>query len=315
MIPPLSALQAVAARLKPYIHRTPLLRSASLSKMSGHDVYLKAEMLQKTGSFKPRGMTNRLLLLSPEEKKRGAITFSAGNMAQGLAFGCAIAGMKAVVVMPETASPLKAAATRGYGAEVILHGDVMESYAHCMALLEKHGYVFVRFDDEDVMEGHATLGLEIVEDLPGLDALVAPVGGGGLIGGIIMALRASGSKARIFGIEPENADVMNLSLAAGKAVRSPPRPTIAEGLAPPFAGERSFPLVRDHAEGIALVSEDEIGNAIKTLLIRTKLLAEGAGAASVAGLLSGRLPLKPGSKVVCVLSGGNIDPERLKSVL
>lgn len=315
MIPPLSALQAVAARLKPYIHRTPLLRSASLSRMSGHDVYLKAEMLQKTGSFKPRGMTNRLLLLSPAEKKRGAITFSAGNMAQGLAFGCAIAGMKAVVVMPETASPLKAAATRGYGAEVILHGDVTSSYEHCMALIEKHGYVFARFDDQDVMEGHATLGLEIVEDLPDLDVLVAPVGGGGLIGGIIMALRASGSKARIFGIEPENADVMRLSLAAGKAVRSPPRPTIADGLAPPFAGERCFPLVRDHAEGIALASEDEIGNAIKTLLIRTKLLAEGAGAASVAGLLSGRLPLQPGSKVVCVLSGGNIDPERLKTVL
>lgn len=315
MIPPLSALHAVAARLKPYIHRTPLLRSASLSKLTGHDVYLKAEMLQKTGSFKPRGMTNRLLLLSPEEKARGAITFSAGNMAQGLAFGCAIAGMKAVVVMPETASPLKAAATRGYGAEVILHGDVSDAYAHCMALIEKHGYVFARFDDEDVMEGHATLGLEIVEDLPDLAALIAPVGGGGLVGGIIMALRASGSKARIFGIEPESADVMRQSLAAGKAVRSPPGPTIADGLAPPFAGERCFPLFRDHAEGITLVGEDEIGGAIKTLLIRTKLLAEGAGAASVAGLLSGRMPLEPGSKIVCVLSGGNIDPERLKSIL
>ncbi|MBL8661410.1 MAG: pyridoxal-phosphate dependent enzyme, partial [Candidatus Odyssella sp.] len=175
MIPPLSALQAVHARLKPFIHRTPLLRSASLSKLTGHDVYFKAEMLQKTGSFKPRGMTNRLLLLSPEEKKRGAITFSAGNMAQGLAFGCAIAGMKGVVVMPASASPLKAAATRGYGAEVILHGDVSEAHAHCMALIEKHGYVFARFDDQDVMEGHATLGLEIAEDLPDLDALIAPV--------------------------------------------------------------------------------------------------------------------------------------------
>ena len=315
MIPTLEALRAVHARLKPYIHRTPLLRSASLSRLTGHDVYLKAEMLQKTGSFKPRGMTNRLLLLSPEEKKRGAITFSAGNMAQGLAFGAAIAGMKAVVVMPTTASPLKAEATRGYGAEVILYGDVTESYEHCMALIAKHGYVFVRFDDQDVMEGHATLGLEIAEDLPDLDALVAPVGGGGLIGGIIMALRAAGSKARIFGIEPENADVMRLSLAAGKAVRSPPRPTIADGLAPPFAGGRCFPLIRDHGEGITLVSEAEIGNAIKALLVRTKLLAEGAGAASVAGLLQGKLPLKPKSKVVCVLSGGNIDPERLKSVL
>ena len=315
MIPPLATLQAAAARVKPYIHRTPMLRSAALSKLTGHDVYLKAEMLQKTGSFKPRGMTNRLLTLTPEEKSRGAITFSAGNMAQGLAFGAAIARMKAVVVMPTTASRLKAEATRSYGAEVILHGDVSESYAHCIALIEKHGYTFAKFDDAAVMEGHASLGLEILEDVPDLDAVVAPIGGGGLIGGIIMALRASGSKARIFGVEPENADVMRLSLEAGKAVRSPPRPTIADGLAPPFAGERCFPLVRDHSEGVTLVSEAEIGDAIKLLLTRMKLLAEGAGAASLAGLLSGKLPLKPGSKVVCVLSGGNIDPERLKGVL
>jgi threonine dehydratase len=315
MIPPLSTLQAAHARVKPYIHRTPLLRSASLSKLTGHDVYFKAEMLQKTGSFKPRGMTNRLLQLSPEEKKRGAITFSAGNMAQGLAFGAAIAGMKAVVVMPANASKLKAEATRSYGAEVILHGDVVTSYQHCLALIEKHGYVFARFDDQAIMEGHASLALEILEDLPDLDAVVYPIGGGGFIGGGVMALRASGSKAKIFGIEPENADVMKLSIAAGTPLHSPPRPTIADGLAPPFAGERCFPLIRDHVEAIALVSEAELGNAIKTLLQRMKLQAEGAGAASLAGLLQGKLPLKPGSKVVCVLSGGNIDPERLKAVL
>ncbi len=315
MIPPLSTLHAAAARAKPYIHRTPLLRSAAFSKLTGHEVYVKAEMLQKTGSFKPRGMTNKLLQLSPEEKARGAITFSAGNMAQGLAFGAAIAGIKAVVVMPAAASRLKAEATRSYGAEVILHGDVSEAHAHCLGLIEKHGYTFVKFDDPAVMEGHASLALEVLEDLPDLDAIVVPVGGGGLIGGTIMALRASGSKARIFGVEPENADVMRLSLEAGKPVRSPPKPTIADGLAPPFAGERCFPLVRDHAEGITLVSETQLGEAIKLLLMRMKLLAEGAGAASLAGLLTGKLPLKPGSKVVCVLSGGNIDPERLKGVL
>ena len=315
MISSLDTLRAAAARVKPYIHRTPLLRSASISKLTGHDVYFKAEMLQKTGSFKPRGMTNRLLQLSPEEKARGAITFSAGNMAQGLAYGAAIAGIKAVVVMPKAASPLKAEATRSYGAEVILHGDVTEAYQHCMALIEKHRYVFARFDDQAIMEGHASLALEILEDLPDLDAVVYPIGGGGLIGGAVMALRASGSKAKIIGIEPENADVMKLSIAAGKPLHSPPRPTIADGLAPPFAGERCFPLIRDHVEAINLVSETELGNAIKTLLTRTKLLAEGAGAASLAGLLQGKLPLKPGSKVVCVLSGGNIDPERLKGVL
>jgi threonine dehydratase len=315
MIPPLSTLHAAHARVKPYVHRTPLLRSASISKLMGYDVYFKAEMLQKTGSFKPRGMTNRLLQFSPEEKKRGAITFSAGNMAQGLAYGAAIAGIKAVVVMPANASKLKAEATRSYGAEVILHGDVVTSYQHCLSLIEKHGYVFARFDDKEIMEGHATLALEILEDLPDLDAVVYPIGGGGLIGGAVMALRAAGSKAKIIGIEPENADVMKLSVAAGKPLHSPPRPTIADGLAPPFAGERCFPLIRDHVEAINLVSEAELGHAIKTLLARMKLQAEGAGAASFAGLLQGKLPLKPGSKVVCVLSGGNIDPERLKTVL
>lgn len=315
MVPSLETLRAAAARVKPYIHRTPLLRSATLSKLAGHEVYVKAEMLQKTGSFKPRGMINTLMTLSPEEKRRGAITFSAGNMAQGLAFGAAIAGMKAVVVMPATASRLKAEATRSYGAEVILHGDVSESHAHCLALIERHGYTFVKFDDPGVMQGHASLGLEILDDLPNLDAVVVPIGGGGLIGGVIMALRASGSKTRIFGVEPEGADVMSLSLAAGKPVRSPPKPTIADGLAPPFAGERCFPLVRDHAERVVLVNDAEIGDAIRLLLMRMKLLAEGAGAASLAGLLFGGLRLPPGSKVVCVLSGGNIDPERLKNVL
>ncbi|MCW5770604.1 MAG: pyridoxal-phosphate dependent enzyme [Rhodospirillaceae bacterium] len=311
----MSKLQAIHAAVKPYIHRTPLWHSATLSAMTGHEVWVKAEMLQKTGSFKPRGMVNKMLSLSPEEKARGAITFSAGNMAQGLAYGAAIAKMKAVVVMAANASRLKAEATRGYGAEVVLHGDTAEAHAHCLALAEKHGYTLVLFDDPAVMEGHGTIGLEILEDLPDVDAVVSPIGGGGLISGIIMALRASGSKARIFGVEPEGADVMRLSVAAGKPVRAQPKPTIADGLAPPFAGERSFPYVRDHAEPIVLVSEAQIGNAIALLLSRMKLLAEGAGAASLAGLLTGTMKLPPRSKVVCVLSGGNIDPERLKSVL
>ncbi len=315
MIPPLATLHAAAARAKPHIHRTPLLRSAAFSKLTGHDVYVKAETLQKTGSFKPRGMINKLMQLSPEEKSRGAITFSAGNMAQGLAYGAAIAGIKAVVVMPAAASRLKAEATKSYGAEVVLHGDVSESYARCLELIDRHHYTFVKFDDPEVMQGHGSLALEIFEDLPDLDAIVVPVGGGGLIGGTIMALRASGSKARIFGVEPDGADVMRLSLEAGKPLRSPPKPTIADGLAPPFAGERCFPLVRDHAEAMVLVSEAQLGEAIKLLLTRMKLLAEGAGAASLAGLLHGKLPLTPGSKVVCVLSGANIDPERLKNVL
>jgi threonine dehydratase len=315
VLPPLSKLKAVHEAVKPYIHRTPLLHSATFSALTGHDVYVKAEMLQRTGSFKPRGMVNKLLSLTPAEQARGAITFSAGNMAQGLAYGAAIAKMKAVVVMPATASPLKAEATRGYGAEVILHGDVEASHAHCLALAERHGYTMVPFDDPAVMEGHGTIGLEILEDLPAVDAVVVPVGGGGLIGGIIMTMRASGWTGRIYGVEPEGADTMRLSLAAGKPVHAMPKPTIADGLAPPFAGERAFPLVRDHAEPILLASEAEIGNAIKLLLGRMKLQAEGAGAAALAGLLKGTLDLPKPAKIVCVLSGGNIDPARLKTVL
>ena len=316
LIPTLETLRAAAARAKPHIHRTPLLRSKTLSAMTGLDVHLKAELLQKTGSFKPRGFINKLMTLPQEQQDRGAITFSAGNAAQGLAFAAAIVGMNAVVVMPASASPAKAEATHGYGAEVILHGDVPASYAYCMELAERHGYTFVSgFDDVDAMQGHASLGLELLEDLPALDAVIVPVGGGGLIGGIAMGLRASGSKARIFGIEPAGADAMRQSLAAGKPMRIQPAATIADGLAAPFAGERCFPIARDHVEAVVTVPDTAIAEAIKLLLARTKLLTEGAGAASVAGLLHGKLPLKPGSTVVCVLSGGNIDAARLKALL
>jgi threonine dehydratase len=312
----LSALNAARARIAPHIHRTPLWRSRLLGKMTGCDVYLKCELFQRTGSFKPRGMLNKLLTLTPEQKAKGAITFSAGNAAQGLAYAAGIVGMKSVVVMPETASPIKAQATREYGAEVVQKGDAAQCYTHCLELVKERGYTFVSsFDDVTLMEGHASLGLEILEDLPDPDTVIVPIGGGGLIGGIILGLRSSGSKARIVGAEPTGAPAMHRSLEAGKAVRLERVSTIADGLAAPYAGEACFPLVRDGANGVVLLEDEQIAEVIRLLLFRCKILAEGAGAASVAALVTGKAQVKPGAKVVCVVSGGNIDPGRLKSLI
>lgn len=312
----LPALLAARARIAPYIHRTPLWRSTLLSRTTGCDVYLKCELFQKTGSFKPRGMLNKLLTLTPDEKARGAVTFSAGNAAQGLAYAAGIVGMKAVVVMPETASPIKAQATRDYGGTVLHKADSAQCYTHALELVKERGYTFVpAFDDVTLMEGHASLGLEILEDLPDPDAVIVPIGGGGLIGGTILGLRANGSKARIVGVEPTGAPGMYRSLEAGKPVRLDRVSTIADGLAAPYAGDACFPLVRDGAAGVVLVDDEQIAEAMRLLLFRCKILAEGAGAASVAALVTGKAEVRPGSKVVCVLSGGNVDPGRLKSLL
>jgi len=310
------ALGAARGRIAPHIHRTPLWRSKLLSRMTGCDVHLKCELFQKTGSFKPRGMLNKLMTLTPAERAKGAITFSAGNAAQGLAYSAGIVGMKAVVVMPETASPIKAQATRDYGAEVLQKADSAQCYAHALELVKERGYTFVSpFDDVTLMEGHSSLGLELLEDLPDLDAVVVPIGGGGLIGGIILGLRAKGSKAAIVGVEPQGASAMHRSLEAGRPVRLDRVSTIADGLAAPYAGEACFGLVRDRASGVVLVGDDGIAEAVRLLLFRCKVLAEGAGAASVAALLTGKVPVKPGAKVVCVVSGGNIDPGRLQTLI
>jgi threonine dehydratase len=314
--PSLDSLEAVARAIAPHIHRTPVIRSNFLSKLTGYDVYLKAELFQKTGSFKPRGMVAKLLTLTPEERARGAITFSAGNAAQGLAYAGAITGTTTTVVMPEGASAAKAEATRQYGARVVLHGTSADAYVRCMEIKQAENLVFVSsFDDDDLMRGHASLGLEILTDVPELNAIVVGIGGGGLIGGIALARNAMRSHARIFGVEPTGAACMTRSLEAGKAVKLDKVQTIADGLGAPFAGERCFPIVRDHVERVVLVSDEEIVDAMKVLLVRCKWLAEGAGAASVAALMNTRVKLAPGSRVCCVVSGGNIDLSRLKSLL
>lgn len=315
-MPALADLEATRARIAPHLHRTPTVRSRYLSDLTGYEVFLKLELFQRTGSFKPRGMLARLLDLDDEARRKGAITFSAGNAAQGLAFAGAIAGVRTAVVMPSHASPIKAEATRGYGANVILHGVAAEAFERCMDLVASEGYTFVSsFDDDMLMRGHASLGLEIVEDVPDVEAIVAGIGGGGLIGGVAMAVRALGRDTRLFGVEPEGAAGMSLSLKQGKPARLDKVSTIADGLGAPFAGELCFPVVRDHVEEVVVLPDAEIVAAIRTLLTRCKLMAEGAGASSVAALLSGRLPLEKGARVCCVVSGGNLDLARLKELL
>jgi threonine dehydratase len=309
-------IKAARERTAPHLHRTPLWRSATLSEMTGHQIHLKAELFQKTGSFKPRGMINALSRLDDTRREAGVITFSAGNAAQGLAYAAGILGVSATVVMPANASAAKAHATRDYGGEVILHGDAAACFELCRQLEAERGLTYVSsFDDLDLMTGHASLGLEIAEDLPEADVVFVGIGGGGLIGGVALGLRGLDSQARIIGVEPTGAPAMYRSFEAGHAVTLDKVETIADGLAPPFAGEHCYAIAREHVERVILVDDDQIAEAMKLILGRCKMLAEPAGAASLAGLLSAQVEVPAGAKVVCVLSGGNIDLDRLKALL
>lgn len=309
-------LQAIAKRLAPYIHRTPLLHSSTLSKMTGLNVYLKAELFQKTGSYKTRGMTNALMTLGPDERERGVITFSSGNAAQGLAYAAGILGIKAIVAMPEKSSAIKVQAARDYGAEVILHGTSQECLAYCQKLTKERGLTFLSsYNDLSLMKGHATLGLEVVEDLNPIDAILVGVGGGGMLGGIALALEACGSNAALIGVEPVGAPAMHKSFAENRAVYLDHVQTVADGLMPPDAGELCFEIARRRVREIALVSDDDIIAAMLTMMQRCKLYAEPSAAAGLAALLSGAVKLPPNATVVCVVSGGNLDPQRLKAFL
>lgn len=315
-MPELNWLREASNRIAPFIHRTPLWPSRTLSSMVGCQVYLKAELFQKTGSYKPRGMLWKLLTLTPTERRAGAITFSAGNAAQGLAYAAAVTGTRAAVVMPQQASPIKAAATRGYGAEVILRGNAAECLAHCLELSRERGLTFVSsYDDETLMEGHASLGLELLEDLPELAAVFVGIGGGGMMGGLAMALEASGSQARLIGVEPEGAPGMRQSLERGEPVTLGSVSTIADGLAAPSAGRLCFALAQRRLEKVVLVDDGRIADAMRLLMARAKLMAEPAGAAALAGLLAADHRLRASQQVVVVVSGGNLDFERLKGLL
>lgn len=312
---PARVFQAAHRRVAPAVHRTPLLGSRTLTEHAGRSVRLKAEHLQKTGSFKVRGALNFMLDLDEGAREKGVVTVSAGNHAQAVAWAAARAEVPATVVMPEDAPRAKVRASRGYGAEVVLHGSVFDAFERALELAEE-GLAFVHpFDHPRILAGQGTVALEILEELPDVGTVVIPVGGGGLSAGMAAAFRALRSDVRIVGVEPEGAAVMHRSLAAGRPVRLEAVHTIADGLGAPMAGDLTFPLVQEHLEGIVLVSDREIAGAMRFLLERTKQLLEPAGAAGVAALLNGRIEPLDDRPVVVVLSGGNVDVGRLAELL
>jgi threonine ammonia-lyase medium form len=313
----IDAIVEARDRIAGKVHRTPFLSAKRLGEPAGVSLSLKCESFQKTGSFKVRGALNAVLQLVPEQRARGVVTVSAGNHAQAVAYAAAVAGVKATVVMPATASPLKVAASRGYGAEVVLHGaSGIEAFAHSRVLEHERGLVFVHpFDDVNVQAGAGTVGLELIDDdRAEVDVLVVGIGGGGLISGVATAVRALSPRTRIVGVEPEGSAVMRASLDAGKPVRLEKMNTIADGLAAPMAGDVTYPMVRDLVDDVVLVSDDEIREALRGLLTSAKLVAEPAAAASLAAVTTGRVGARPGARVVAIVSGGNIDLTRLAEI-
>jgi threonine dehydratase len=287
-----------------HVHRTPMLSSAALG------VHLKAELFQKTGSFKARGAFNRIAALTDEERRRGVVTWSAGNHAQAVAWASAQHGVDCRVFMNAHASPFKVEATRGYGATVDLDApDHVVSYERAMDAVERTGCVFVHpHDDPYVIAGHGTLALEILEDVPDVATVVVPVGGGGLIAGIVSGLAG---RARVVAVEPEQAQAFRAGLDAGHSVTVETN-TIADGLAPPFAGELALQICRGVVDSV-LVSEDEIADAMRFLYARVKLACEPAGAAAVAAIRAGKVDLA--GPVVAVVSGGNAIPQQAAAIL
>ena len=314
--PNLADIRAAHARVAPRIHRTPLLSASRLGARAGVTLFHKCESLQKTGSFKVRGALNNVSQLDPATRRRGVVTVSAGNHAQALAWAARDAGVRCTVVMPTTASRTKVDASRGYGAEVVLHGaSGMEAFAHAHALATERDLAFVHpFDDSAVIAGQGTVGLEILEQLEDVDDVVVPIGGGGLIAGVATAIKESRPTVRVYGVEPTGAAVMRKSLDEGHPVRLESMKTIADGLAAPMAGDVTYPIVKHYVDDVVLVTDEEIMAAMREILFSAKLLAEGGGAAATAAILSGKLKLA-GRRVVAVLSGGNVDPMRVKEVL
>ena len=306
----LAAREVIAGR----VHRTPVIGSSYLGRQARVQLHFKLELFQKTGSFKPRGVLNKLHHLSPEDKQRGVITLSAGNHAQALAWAATQSGILSTVVMPATSVRSKIEATRSYGGEVILtEGDLLET---CLTIQKERGLTLVHpFDDPMIIAGQGTVGLEILEDVPEVDAVVVGVGGGGLISGIATALKAEKPEVKVIGVEPEGASAMTQSLQRGEPVHLDRVDTVADGLAAPFAGQHTLAHVQTYVDDMVIVSDQEIVEAMGLILERCKVVAEPAAASTLAALLSGKVSLPRDSTVVCVLSGGNVDRERLKALL
>jgi threonine dehydratase len=321
----LSDIQSALGRIRKAIYLSPCTRSETFSELTCNAIYLKLENRQRTGAYKERGALNKLLSLSTEERSRGVIAASAGNHAQAVAYHASKLGISARIVMPLATPLIKVSATRGYGGEVVLHGaNYDEAYEEALRLSEQDHLTFVHaFNDDAVIAGQGTLGLELLEQHPDLEAVVVPVGGGGLIGGIGCALKETNPRIQVIGVQPSRLPSMKRALSEGKPVTLPPAVTIADGIAVRRAGELTLPLIQKYVDDVVTVEEEEIANAVLLLLEREKILAEGAGAAALAAVVNRRVPFlrdskageKSGKKIIAIVSGGNIDVTLLARII
>ncbi len=313
----LADVLAARERIGSAIYKTPCARSETLSRMTGQSVFLKLENLQMTGSFKERGALNKIAMLTPQQGKRGVVAASAGNHAQGVAYHAAQRGIRSVIVMPLTTPLVKVTATRGFGAEVVLHGaNYDEACIEATRLCAAEGMTFIHpFDDPLVIAGQGTIGLELLEQVEGLEAVVVPIGGGGLIGGIACAVKESRPGVRVIGVQASRLPSMLRAAEAHHPVTLDAATTIADGIAVRRAGDVTFPLVEKYVDEIVTVDEDEIASAILTLLEREKTLAEGAGATALAALLQKRTSLPKNARTAVLVCGGNIDVTLLSRII
>src|SRR5271163_1980073 len=312
----LSGIERARERIREFIFLSPCLRSAALTRMTGQEIYLKMDNLQRTGAFKERGALNKLLTLTEDEKRRGVIAASAGNHAQAVAYHSTQRGIRSQIVMPLMTPLVKVSATRAFGAEVVLHGaNYDEACAEAVLRAEVEGMTFLHpFDDPEVIQGQGSIGLEILEQAPQIEAVVVPIGGGGLIGGVACAIKETNPKVRVIGVQTERLPSMLRAAEAGEPVTVSAEATIADGIAVRRAGENTLPLVLRYVDELVTVDEEEIANAILVLLEREKTLAEGAGAVALASLLQHKTSLN-GQSTAVLVCGGNIDVSLLARII
>jgi threonine dehydratase len=312
----IDTIQEARERTGARIYRTPVITSRQFNEASGKEVFFKCENFQRAGAFKIRGATNKIQSLSGAEKQQGIVAFSSGNHAQAVALAGREAGVRVLVAMPEDAPAAKVAATRGYGAEVVFydrHKQDREAFA--LDLAERERLVMVPpYDDYMVLAGQGTCGLELLEEVPDLDCVLAPCSGGGLFAGVATAAKALNSRIRCFPVEPDTADDTRQSLLKGERVSIPPPPTIADGLRVQIPGKLTFPIVQQLADDVLIVSDEEIVETLRFLLFRMKMLVETSGATAAAAVMFHKLPANV-RRVGVVLSGGNIDPASLRKIV
>jgi threo-3-hydroxy-L-aspartate ammonia-lyase len=312
----IQSIREARERIANRIHRTPVITSRQFNEVAGRDVFFKCENFQRAGAFKIRGATNKIQSLTPEQKRQGIVAFSSGNHAQAVALAGREAGVRALIAMPEDAPASKIAATRGYGAEVVFydrHKQDREAFA--MDLAERERLVMVPpYDDEFILAGQGTCGLELMEEVPELDCVLAPCSGGGLFAGVATASKALNPKIRCYPVEPDTADDTLQSFRKGERVSIPPPPTIADGLRVQIPGKLTFPITQQLADDVLTVSDDEIIETLRFMLFRMKILVETSGAAAAAAVMFKKLPADA-QRVGVILSGGNIDPDLLVRVI